>query len=134
MSRSGYSESIDNWALIKWRGQVMSSIRGNRGQAFLRELIEALDAMPEKRLITGELRKDGEVCALGALGSKRGMNLESLDPEDYEIVGTEFGIAHQLAQEIVYINDEAYKYRTPEERWRKVREWAKRHLKSVEAK
>lgn len=45
MSRSGYNDySIDNWDLIRWRGQVASAIKGKRGQAFLRELIEALVA------------------------------------------------------------------------------------------
>lgn len=48
MSRSGYSNDGENIAM--WRGQVASAIRGKRGQAFLRELVEALDAMPEKRL------------------------------------------------------------------------------------
>ena len=48
MSRSGYSDDIDdNWAHIMWRGRVASSIRGKRGQAMLRELLAALDAMPE---------------------------------------------------------------------------------------
>lgn len=128
MSRSGYSESCDdNWNIIRWRGQVMSAIRGKRGQAFLRELIDALEAMPEKRLISKHLRKDGEVCALGAVGAKRGMNLESLDPEDFEILGTEFGIAHQLVQEIEFLNDEGC-CGTPEQRWESILAWAKKHL------
>lgn len=57
MSRSGYSEDYDgdHWDLIRWRGAVASSIRGKRGQAFLREALAALDAMPEKKLITGDL-------------------------------------------------------------------------------
>ena len=38
MSRSGYSDDLDNWDLIRWRGQVSSAIRGKRGQGFLREL------------------------------------------------------------------------------------------------
>lgn len=48
MSRSEYSENLDSWSLIRWRGQVVSAIRGKRGQAFLRELVDALEAMPEK--------------------------------------------------------------------------------------
>ena len=55
MSRSGYSEDCDGWALVRWRGAVKSAIRGQRGQAFLRELLAALDAIPDKRLIAEEL-------------------------------------------------------------------------------
>lgn len=121
---------MSQWDMIRWRGQVTSAINGKRGQAFLRELVESLEAMPEKRLIREELRKDGEVCALGAVGAKRGMNLEVLDPEDYETIGIELGIAHQLAQEIVYQNDEVAARDTPEERWTRIHNWALRHLKA----
>lgn len=58
MSRSGYNDDIDNWALIKWRGQVASAIRGKRGQKMLRDLLAALDAMPEKSLIVHELESE----------------------------------------------------------------------------
>jgi hypothetical protein len=46
-------------------------------------LVAALDAMPDKRLIAHELRKNGEVCALGSVGAARGLDLEALDPEDF---------------------------------------------------
>jgi hypothetical protein len=133
VGRHGYSDSCDdNWALLRWRGQVVSAIRGKRGQAFLRELIDALDAMPVKRLIPGALRKDGEVCAMGAIGAKRGVNLEALDPDDYEGIANTFGIAHQLVQEIEYENDADWRWdkETPEERWARVREWAVNQLKT----
>jgi hypothetical protein len=42
---------IDQWASIRWRGAVKSAASGSRGQAFFRDLITALDAMPEKTLI-----------------------------------------------------------------------------------
>ena len=61
MSRSGYSYDIeDNWSLIKCRGAVASAIRGKRGQALLRAMLVALDELPEKRLIAGELIFQGE--------------------------------------------------------------------------
>lgn len=106
MSRSGYSEDCDGWALIRWRGAVSSSIRGKRGQQLLRETLAALDAMPVKELIAHELAKEGEYCTLGVVGKARGMDLESLDPEDREVVAGAFGIAPALAAEIVYENDE----------------------------
>lgn len=129
MSRSGYSDDIDNWALIKWRGQVASSIRGKRGQKLLKELAEALDAMPVKRLIAHELKAEGSYCALGVVGEKRGINLEDLDPDDSETVAKEFDIAEQLAQEIVYQNDEAScSWNSPEERWVYMRKWVDEQL------
>ena len=45
MSRSGYSDDCDTWPLICWRGAVASALRGRRGQQFLIELRDALDAI-----------------------------------------------------------------------------------------
>jgi hypothetical protein len=134
MGRSGYVDDCDDqWAAIRWQGALASSIRGKRGQAFFRELIDALDAMPVKRLIPNDLRKDGEVCALGAVGAKRGMNLESLDPHEAEVLSGEFGIAEPLVREIEYRNDEGGPWdrpETPEERWTRMRAWAVNKLKT----
>lgn len=58
MSRSGYVDDGEQWDMIRWRGAVNSAIRGKRGQAFLRELRDALDAMPEKRLVSGAFRRN----------------------------------------------------------------------------
>lgn len=121
MSRSGYSEELDNWALIKWRGQVASAIRGKRGQKLLQELAEAMDAMPAKELIAHEFERDGAYCALGVVGAKRGIDLDSIDPDEPDEVAAAFDIAEQLAREIVYINDEYHL--TPANRWKLVREW-----------
>lgn len=107
MSRSGYTDEEDfPGQLAMWRGRVASAIRGKRGQALLRDLLVALDAMPEKRLIATELQADGEFCALGVLGAQRGIDLAKLDPEDPHQVAEAFGIAACMAQEIVYENDE----------------------------
>lgn len=109
MSRSGYIDEGDNdWRWVMWRGAVNSAIRGKRGQAFLRELIAALDAMPEKRLAAESLvTTDGEYCALGVVGAARGIDLESLDPDDWEQVAKAFGLADAMVREIVYENDDA---------------------------
>ncbi len=124
MSRSGYSYDFDQWANIRWRGQVASAIRGKRGQQLLRELAEAMDAMPEKKLIAEELKMEGSYCALGVVGEKRKIDLDKIDPKDYETVAKEFNIAEQLAREIVYQNDEGVcRWQTPEERWKFMREW-----------
>jgi len=122
MSRSGYTDDCDNLAM--WRGAVRSATLGTRGQALLRDLLAALDAMPEKALVAGELEADGDYCALGALGKVRGVELSKLDPEDWDTVAAEFNIAPALAREIVYENDEGGRWdETPQQRWARVRAW-----------
>ncbi len=133
MSRSGYSDDYcddDPLSYGRWRAQVASAIRGKRGQAFLRELIDALDSMPEKRLIASDLEHEGNVCAIGSVGVRRGVDMSVLDPEDPAPIAATFGIAEQLVQEIEYMNDEAYWGPTPEGRWQFMRDWAARQVKS----
>ena len=130
MSRSGYSDEIDDqWALIRWRGAVKSAIRGKRGQAFLREMATALDAMPDKSLIAEELEQDGEVCALGAVGKARGIDMGPIDPEEYEVVSKTFGIPDALAREIMYENDCDWRDETPQQRWERIRNWVDKQIK-----
>jgi hypothetical protein len=124
MSRSGYSDDCDGWALIRWRGAVESAMKGKRGQKFLIELAEAMDAMPVKELIANELVEQGSFCALGVVGRKRGIAIESIDPEDSRTVAEQFGIANAMAQEIVFMNDEGAWYdETPQQRWSRMRHW-----------
>ena len=148
MSRSGYSEDRDSdyWSFIRWRGAVASAIGGKRGQEMIAEMRDALDAMPEKKLIANDLETlSGEYCALGALGRKRGLAMTShpngwaskprwtrelgLDPEDPDRVAEAFGVAPALIKEIVYENDEfgQWKKVTPEQRWAHMREWCDRY-------
>ena len=134
MSRSGYSDGYDDaysqWAMIRWRGAVASATKGMRGQAMFRELADALDAMETKRLIANDLIKDGEVCALGALGRARDLSMEDIDPEDRDAVAAKFDIASALAAEITYMNDEWYGYNTtPEDRFWKMRQWVAEQIK-----
>lgn len=128
MSRSGYSDYCEHLEL--WRSNVERTIGGKKGQAFLLELIQALDAMPEKKLIRGSLVEEtGEVCAIGALGVKRGVDMKRLDPDMPDEVGAAFGISSMLAQEVVYENDDRRESQTPEERWVRMRAWATENLK-----
>jgi hypothetical protein len=113
-----------------WRGVIASASRGKRGQAFFRALVEALDGMPEKRLVEGELEnEEGSVCALGCLGKARGLNIGSVDTEDWARLGELFDIAPQLAQEVMFVNDGSWHRATPEERWLTVRTWAARQIR-----
>lgn len=159
MSRSGYTDDCDDhWQHIRWRGAVRSAINGARGQAFLRELADLMDAMPEKRLIANELQSaDGEFCTLGVVGQARGIDMSKIDPEDPEQVAAAFNIAAAMAQEIVFENDEylddfrwvdvevfgplrpferrEQSFRQPianleEKRWKHVRKWVAANLKA----
>jgi hypothetical protein len=125
MSRSNYTEDCDDeWRWIMWRGAVTSAIRGKRGQAFLREMLDAMDALPEKKLVSWELETDGQVCAIGSVGRRRGMDMSKLDPEDPVSVAAAFGISSALVREIVYENDEsAWFIETPEHRFGRMRRW-----------
>ena len=129
MSRSGYSDDLETWSLICWRGAVKKAITGSRGQALLREMLMALDAMPAKRLISRDLIKEGEVCALGAVAAARGLDVSALDPEDRDTVAAVFNIAPALAAEIVYENDETWAGEMPEERYARMRAWVVANLK-----
>jgi hypothetical protein len=126
MSRSGYSDDCEQWDLIRWRGAVKSAILGKRGQAFLNEMLTALDAMPDKRLVKNELDQSGQVCAIGSVGKARGLDMSGIDPEDRETVANVFGISPAMAAEIVYENDEGVGYwtdETPERRFERMRAW-----------
>lgn len=124
MSRSGYSDDCNNVQL--WRAAVDRATFGGRGQAFMRKLRDALDAMPVKRLITDAIADErGDVCALGAVDPKA-------PHYEAEELATHFGIARALAAEIVYVNDEASGWRypdeTPEHRWTRVRAWVAKQI------
>ena len=73
MSRSGYSDDWDIGDNSGWlyRGAVERAIKGKRGQAFLKEMLAAMDALPEPKLIAEELEQEGAVCAIGSVGGHK---------------------------------------------------------------
>lgn len=102
------------------------AILGKRGQAFMRRLRAALDAMLVKRLITDAIKDEsGEVCALGAVDP-------NVDAYDAEYLAEHFDIARALAAEITYMNDEAMAWlmeaETPEQRWVHMRAWVEKQI------
>jgi len=124
MSRSGYSDELDQWDLIRWRGAVASALRGRRGQAFLQEMLAALDALPNQRLIIGEIQDaSGDVCALGSVSLSRGIDPNDIDIENNEDVAEVFGIAKAMVCEIEYMNDESHLIETPENLFCRMRSW-----------
>lgn len=133
MSRHGYTDDYDEPESYLWRGRVMSAIRGKRGQRLLIDLRDALDAMPEKRLVKEELvTDDGDVCALGCVGKKRQVvDLEKMDPAEHDVLGKAFDIAPCMVQEIEYENDDGGYNETPEERWERMRKWCDRNIIKV---
>ena len=133
MSRSGYTDDCDDdWGWIRWRGAVASAMRGKRGQAFLGEMLSALDALPEKKLVSMELEHGGAVCAIGSVWKARGIDMSGIDPENYSRVASIFGVNEKLAQEIMYENDEAgWRNETDEQRFERMRKWVERNLKKA---
>lgn len=76
MSRISYNEDEDypgQFAL--WRGNLARSLASKKGQAALRDLRDALLALPTKRLIPYHIARNGEVCATGALVAHRMVSL-----------------------------------------------------------
>jgi len=134
MSRSGYIYEYDDPRQVAmWRGAVASAIRGKRGQAFLKEMLDAMDHLPEPKLIKNELVTGDGVCAIGAVAVKRSIDIKDVDPEDRETIASIFKIAPALAAEIVYMNDEYYfgpsPSETPEMRFRRMRAWIQDQIK-----
>jgi hypothetical protein len=134
MSRSGYWDDWDGDGRPPefYRRAVENAINGKRGQAFLTELLAALDALPQPRLIAGQLIEDGEVCALGALAVRRGMDVSNIDVEDPDSVAAAFKIPRCLAAEIEYENDDDFGYKsiTDEQRFQYMRKWVVSCLQS----
>lgn len=132
MSRSGYTDDCEHIGL--WRRAVDRAIRGKRGQAFLREMAAALDAMAVKELVADDIVRDSDhVCAIGAVALARQLDVKAMDPSDGDAVADRFGIARALACEIAYENDECgerwdserkmWQHETPAERWTRMRKW-----------
>jgi len=129
MSRSGYDDWCSGWELIMWRGAVASALRGARGQAFLKECLLALEAIPTHTLIAHDLENSHGVCAIGAVGKARGLALSSIDPEDRDMVAKRFGIAPAMAAEIAFMNDEGVGWNChPAVRYARMVDWIKAQI------
>ena len=99
-----------------FEANIRRSINGRRGQKALHELRDVLLAMPNKRLIKGDLEHDGEFCAIGAYAKAKGVDLANFDPEDdnHDEAGVEAGMPYLVAWKVVWENDEG----APWTQWR----------------
>lgn len=135
MSRSGFHEGdiYDNasmLAMYRWGNNFEKSVKGKRGQAFLREIVRVLDAMPVKELEadTFEDGQSGCTCVLGEVAKSKGIDLdnsvaqgcgdcEKYDPDceycrengeaDGKYLSKLFNISRTMALEVINENDEA---------------------------
>lgn len=77
MSRSSYSDDLDDYPgqLELYRGNVARSMRGRQGQKMLREMRDALLALPVKELhadvFASGTKERPKVCALGAWATQK---------------------------------------------------------------
>lgn len=128
MGRSGYTDyddcadAADMLRMYAWNANVRRHIAGRKGQAFMWELYQALEDLPEKVLIQGGLvDQDGTCCALGAVARYRKMEVPEEfritpeeEPDEYEFqeaMGPLFGIRDMMAREVMYANDECDDWR-----------------------
>ena len=129
-----------------WEANCRRSLQGKAGQRELREMEAALLALPAKRLVQGVLLSDdGDVCALGAYGRYKGLDLTSFETCDKEITGVEVGIAggmpRLVAWAVVDRNDRldgqyqvgTFVLLTPEERYDQMLAWVRAQLKDAAA-
>lgn len=144
-SRFDNMDDSNSASPAQWAYRLRRSVGSKRGQAFLRELLAALDAVPGHRLIGGSMKAEGSnVCALGAYAAWREMNergitwrgavreLPRADGDDDEgwlvtcrLVRDRYDVAWTLAYEIAEFNDENAASATddPADRWRDVRDY-----------
>lgn len=106
-------------------------MRGQRGDAFLHEMLAALDALPVKELESSALIYEGRACVLGAVALSRKIDAEKLEPFNDPNCGPVagdmaelFGIPRALAAEVMHENDEGtWGTETPEARFKRMRAW-----------
>ena len=137
MSRSGYNDDYDESfpnASALFQANVDRALKGKRGRAFLQELAAAMDQMPEKMLIAGELvTPEGACCTMGVVFKARGIDVSKIDYHDPEMVGDCLGIPEGVAREIAFENDDDFRYiknETPEARWQRMRKWVAEKLEA----
>jgi hypothetical protein len=150
MSRFGsddFYEEFPNQSLLWWHN-AETHLAGAKGQKVLRELRDAMLAMPERKLIRGRLADEqGHVCAVGALAVARGESVDELaaritfdkwgdvdsyDAEDITIaIGRQIGLKEVMSTLLAQVNDDAWGApidETDEQRFERVLAWIEKKL------
>lgn len=144
----GDEEYPGQWWL--WEQALFRAVNGRRGQQILRELEQALLALPEKQLIEGRLSDGKGVCAVGAYVTHKRVeageprdevlamlkrraeladgDLDGWQAEEETILQAEAtGMQLTLAVSVASLNDEYYPV-TPEQRYERVLEWVQKRI------
>lgn len=130
-----------------WDANVERALNGRKGQAMLRELEQALLALPHKRLIDSDFKQDGDVCVVGALAIQRVKRfletddfqtaysgLPDFEGEPDEIAWyaeTHLGMSRLLAWHLQFKNDEEYAGASPELRYDNMLQWVRSRIVAV---
>lgn len=142
MSRFDYADGDEAIPWAFWERIVSRALAGKRGQRALAEFEEALVALPEPKLIEGNLASDEGVCAVGALVAHKLAKRDGLamaeamaelpHGEDYEDIhetaeaGRNAGLTWAVAWHMAYLNDEKFVDETPEQRYEAMLAWVRR--------
>lgn len=147
MSRSSYSDDFGEDypnQLELYRANVERSIRSKAGQARLRELRVALEALSVKALeaetFAAGTQEQPRVCALGAWAlHKCGGDIEKAramvpsDADDFETFDRlqPHGWPKLVVFEAIYMNDEgSWNVQTPEQRYAYIMRWLDENIAS----
>lgn len=131
-----------------WLHNVQRTLYSDKGQAMLRRLEKALLALPQKRLIEGDIAtKEGDVCALGALAAHARMlanrwswataiatladEYDGCGNEETVALGEELGFTQTAAIEIAGENDNDWMGLAPERRYDHMVEWVQSYLMPI---
>lgn len=129
----GEYEGNEEFRRGAWQENSRRAFASERGQKALRELRDALAALPRRRLLGGQFadifEQDdesiivGDVCAIGALAKFKGMEFtshhgtEDFDGFETAAIGKKLGMSYVMAYDIAYRNDEIYDSLGASERW-----------------
>ena len=132
--RINYSDEED-WPgqFELWQGNCERSLRGRQGQQELKELKAALLALPDKSLLYKTLYdEEGGVCAVGAYGRHKGLDLTKFDVDsETDEVGIEAGMPKLVAWKVVEMNDILFdRTFTPEQRYEGMLAWVESKILS----
>ncbi len=117
---------------------VARSIDGPKGQRRMREIVDALLALPERVLIEGAIsarcgdEPSPSVCFVGAIALHKGVEVarirrgweDQYGGMDTITLGKQAGLTLALANRCAALNDVTWEGVDPEERWRRAYRWA----------